>query len=828
MRKITKLLLLSTLMVGSQPSTAQQLLDLQGNSNLKTSQPVSADLKATIPVRNVTAGDHSVTVTYSFNKALLADDPLYEECKWWKVAGFGFENRVTKPSVPQREDLVEIPKGSDYKLTLVSADYTEFSFELTPAHPELLNSVDEGYTKDNVPPIDPNLGLFPDKIVEDHGIQTYRGVDMVQVKVCPIQYDPVSKKVRAYTQVCYRVDYDGDLVGYDDPETPEYAEYVLDHEFTDNITVNPSKSNVNNILDLTTTKVTPNFQDYLILTVPEYKDAVDSFAEWKQLLGFTTHVISRSDWTVESVKQTVESMYANLRSLRYLLIVGDYEDVPAKTYTYTRAGNTLTSLEHPIISDLQYGCMNGNYDNVPDIHRGRISVSSKLEAETVLMKIVNYEFSPQMSLAFYNKGIHCSFFDDSNSVKYHTVRDGYEDSRCVRTCEDIRNAMIRRGKTVERIYTAKLSDGIYPTNWDATGNYSNGEPIPDELKYPRFAWDGDTDDIVSAINEGVFYVLHRDHGEEDGWKQPSFKVVDVDRLSNKNKLPVIFSLNCLTGKFDTDVCFAEKLLRHNNGGCVAIYGATWKSYSGYNDVLAGGMFDAVWPGDDLHIIMPKDSNSGIKDTPEPTYMIGQILDQGFARMDEVYGETPVTVYTKLLFHCFGDPSMRMRTTSPVAWRSFQVERDATGIKVRPGIKSTVTFYDLTNNSMVSYLTSDITIKTDHADNITVCVSAPNHIPIIDRGQVPDKPIKSTACKLLACDFGSGNATMSFAYDIAPSTRYAYIDVADMYGNKRLSVKVDSSLSSVTADIGGLKPGVYFATLIVDGNIANTIKFIVTL
>jgi len=77
---------------------------------------------------------HSVTVTYTFTKALLADDPLYEECKWWKVAGFGFENRVTKPSVPQREDLVEIPKGSDYKLTLVSADYTEFSFELTPAH----------------------------------------------------------------------------------------------------------------------------------------------------------------------------------------------------------------------------------------------------------------------------------------------------------------------------------------------------------------------------------------------------------------------------------------------------------------------------------------------------------------------------------------------------------------------------------------------------------------------------------------------------------------------------------------------------------------------
>lgn len=410
----------------------------------------------------------------------------------------------------------------------------------------------------------------------------------------------------------------------------------------------------------------------------------------------------------------------------------------------------------------------------------------------------------------------------------NTERDGYEDRRFVRTCEDIRNAMISRGKTVERIYTAYLLDGIYPSYWELTGDYSNGEPIPEELRYPQFAWDGDTDDIVNAINEGVFYVLHRDHGAETGWQYPSFRIEDVDRLSNKNKLPVMFSLNCLTGKFDTDVCFAEKLLRHINGGCVAVYGATWKSYSGYNDVLAGGMFDAVWPGDDLHIVMPKDSNSGIKNTPEPTYMLGQILDQGFARMEEVYGETPETVYTKLLFHCFGDPSMRMRTTSPVPWRSFQVERDATGIKVHPGVKSTVTFYDLTNKAMVSYLTSDITIKTDHADNITVCVSAPNRIPIIDRGQVPDKPIKSKICKLLACDSRESNATMSFAYDIAPDTRDAYIDVADMYGNKRLSVKIDSSLSSVTADTAGLKAGVYFATLIVEGNVANTIKFIIML
>lgn len=821
MSKITKLVLLCMLTAVSLPSTAQQLIDLQGNSTLKTSQPAVADIKATVPMRNVTSGDRCVTVSYTFRNALLADDPLYEGCKWWKVAGFGFESRATKPSVPNRVDYVEIPKGSDYKLTLVNADYTEFSCELTPAHPELINGGSEVYTKDNVPPIDTELGLFPDRIVEDNGVQTYRGVDMVQVKVCPIQYDQSTKKIRAYTKIVYRVDYDSDMAEYDS-DSPEYGEYIMDHEFTDNITVNPSRANEKQ--DSVTLKQAVNTRDYLILTVPEYKEAVESFAEWKKLLGFRTHVISRNDWTPEIVKQTVEKMYASLYSLRYLLIVGDHNDVPAKTSTYKREGYTINPTVNSFLSDFQYGCMDGTDDNVPDIYRGRISVSSKAEAETVLNKIINYEFSPEMPQSFYNKSVHCAYFqDDPNGA---SKGDGYEDRRFVRTCEDIRNALLKRGKTVERIYMTFLSDGVYPTNWNNTA-YSNGEPIPDDLRYPQFAWDGNTDDIVNAFNEGAFYVLHRDHGMTTGWEHPSFNISDIDRLTNKNKLPVVFSLNCLSGHFKSAVCFTEKLLRHENGGCVAVYGATESSLSGYNDVLAGGMFDAIWPDDDLHIIMPINSDSGIKKTPEPTYMLGQILDQGFARMEEVYGVTKQSVYTKQLFHCFGDPSMRMRTAYPSPWRSFDVERDSTGIKVRPGIKSTVAFYDLTNGMVVSYNTSEITFKTDHADNFTVCVSAPNKIPIIDRGTAPDTPRRSPDSKLLACNSGAGKTTATFSYIMGTETNNAYIVISDVYGNKKLSVSVDSRLSSVTTDTGGLKPGIYIATMIVDGNIVNSIKFTVS-
>lgn len=82
-------MLLGMLMAISMPSTAQQLLRLQEDANQRASQPVTADIKATVPVRNVTTAERSVTVNYTFTNALLTDDSLYQGSKWWKMAGYG-------------------------------------------------------------------------------------------------------------------------------------------------------------------------------------------------------------------------------------------------------------------------------------------------------------------------------------------------------------------------------------------------------------------------------------------------------------------------------------------------------------------------------------------------------------------------------------------------------------------------------------------------------------------------------------------------------------------------------------------------------------------
>lgn len=332
------------------------------------------------------------------------------------------------------------------------------------------------------------------------------------------------------------------------------------------------------------------------------------------------------------------------------------------------------------VSDLRYGCMDGANDNTPDIHRGRISVTNISEANTVVDKIIQYEKNPVSDAAFYNTGVNCAYFQDLDM-------DGYADRRFAQTSEDVRNYLTNLGYNITRIYTAYTN--VTPQKWSKY--YSRGEDIPAELKKPLFAWNGSVTDVNNAINQGAFYVLHRDHGDVGGWGDPTYQSSDILKLTNGNKLPVVFSLNCLTGQYNGKTCFAETFLRKQNGGCVGILGATEVSYSGPNDVFAGGLFDAIWPNPGLRIVLPGQNSTGT--TPTPTFAMGQVLDQGFARLAEIYGSNnSYTQYTKELFHYFGDPSMQIYTSKPTEFTNVQIVRGTNNVTVS---LSNGMFYKLT-------------------------------------------------------------------------------------------------------------------------------------
>lgn len=594
----------------------------------------------------------------------------------------------------------------------------DVKYKLSPARPSLSRSDREGYNRNKVPPISPYSGFFPKTVAKQNGIQKYRENQLLQVSVFPIQYNYEMETVRVYTTISYHVKFIRQEINHTKGNTLTSTPTILPDNFLSNITLNYEQES------LTKGDSPPQplgGRGYLILTTPKFRKAVDRFAEWKRLLGFTVRVISLEKWkNPATIRQFVKYAYNKNPDTAYLLIVGDHENVPGE----------LHDQFFPHVTDLYYGCLDGPEDKLPDLYRGRLSVSTLEEANTVIDKIIEYEQTPNTTPEFYLSGLNCAYFQDNKPT---VIGDGYEDLPCVQVSETIRDYLIGQGKSVSRVYNALSLTN--PTNWN-NGKYSYGETIPQELRRPQFEWNGSASDILERINSGTFYTLYNGHGDSINWEAPYFERSHINQLSNRDKLPVIFSICCQTGKFNTSSsCFAETFLRKANGGCIAIYAATENAFARYSDALLVGMFDAIWPTPGLSVNFPSTITKG-GTTSAPTYTLGQILDQGLARMAESCNAISLSQYTRETFHCFGDPAMRIYTEVPTTFSNVSVQRKQGSIVVSLPEVATINLFDRISGKVHSYQASQVVQACELSDCVSVSVTGHNRIPYIDMGEMP--------------------------------------------------------------------------------------------
>lgn len=91
-------------------------------------------------------------------------------------------------------------------------------------------------------------------------------------------------------------------------------------------------------------------------------------------------------------------------------------------------------------------------------------------------------------------------------------------------------------------------------------------------------------------------MVHRGHGGTQYWDTPYFGSGEADALTNGAMLPVVLSINCLTGAFNLDErSFATQALVTPNGGAVGVFGDTEVSPSWQNPQIAWGLLAAVVP-----------------------------------------------------------------------------------------------------------------------------------------------------------------------------------------------------------------------------------------
>lgn len=690
------------------------------------------------PQRTLQRTDDGITVAYTFaGNAPSACNDGDGGCVW-RIDGFGLRDAPGGYATPFRVDAFAVPEGCTAVVETVDSAFVDYDCRLAPARriPEK-GTAAEGVVKEGGQNASQG-GFYPRKVaVAAWRGSVYRGREICNVVVNPVQYDAAANKARAYSKITYKVRFVPKAGARAMAGAPATKPVILPADnMLGNITMNGASAKAGDMaVKATGVAAGDDTRDYLIISVDKYAEAVDRFAEWKELLGFRVHKVLKGSWNSDAVKAEVEKAYAENPALYYLLIVGDHDDVPGQ-YMEHHADDGDFSVHY---TDLYYGCMDGECDETPDIYRGRLSVSSPEEAATVVDKIIGYEKTPPTDAGFYERGVNCAdYLDNDNGVA-----DDYEDRRYVQTAEEIRAYMLGQGKDVERVYSTNYE--ITPKYWNRN-YFSFGEPIPEDMLKPAFAWDGNEGDIRAAINGGVFYVLHRDHGLVDCWENPYFSVKHVDMLQNGDLLPVVFCVNCDNGAFQAD-CLAERFLRKQGGGAVAVIAASDISYSGYNDALACGLFDAIWPEPGLRPKFPGVNSLG-GETPAPTYELGQILDQAQVRVSETFGSPDPSVssnekndsfcriVTKEIYHCFGDPSMQICTEMPAPFSGVSVTRGNGCVTVGNGGETArITFVNRRTGEVVSHIAPSAVYTTADFEDVDVCVSGHNRIPYIDAGKL---------------------------------------------------------------------------------------------
>jgi hypothetical protein len=676
---------------------------------------------------------HGADITFHFDGAYISQKNVKgEEYQFVTIDGLTHIGTTGAPAVPVRNEIIAMPRGSDGIIQIIESEYYEY--QAYNIHPVLEPARDtEGspepeFKKDEK--VYSTDSFFPGNIVEIVSVAINRNTPLAKVQIRPVQYNPVTQTIRVYTKISFNITYTGG------DESFEYIAEDNSLHYTNLLKLNVLNSEVipDGIQKNQTNKT--ESKNYIIITHTEYEAQANELANWKRQMGYGVEIISNSDWTPSTVKTAVEDRYDTwIPKPDYLLIIGDHNGSFPVPGNNRPAPNGTDSFA----TDLYYVCMDGTYDWHPDMAHGRISVSSIVEADIVINKIINYEKTPVNDVDFYNNILNCAQYQDDDN-------NAYADRRFCHTSEEIRDYLQdMHFYNSERIYYSSTTADIQNLRYN-NGYYSNGELLPEELRSYSFNWNGGASEIQNAVNQGKFMLFHRDHGYVggSGWAHPYFTTSSINNLNNQDKLPVVFSINCHTGEFQLNNCFSEKLLREENKGAVGVVAAAFYSYSGYNDAISIGMIDAIWadPG-----IYPNFGSSGTGNSytigaENAIYTMGDVVNQGLYAMEQNFdGYSSGNKYSFELFHYFGDPAMKIWTANPyenviVASHSNEINCTLTEFEITNSIPY-ATASLVFNDRLLAVSTLDengngtINYSIDQAgDIVSLTVSSHNHLPYI--------------------------------------------------------------------------------------------------
>jgi len=572
------------------------------------------------------------------------------------------------PDLPTAAAWIAIPRGTQASLTAYSNGFEiENVSDLAPV-PQPAPEVKDAGVPQLV--IDKEIygrnQLYPEKLAGLEKESDYRGQPCAVVRFYPFQYNPVSGELQIHKNLRVEISFNGAAEALPaNMNSANLADYIsaIAVNGEEVVAYENSLSNVRETYrDLGS--------DMLIFCPAEFMEPALELKAWKERKGISTEVISTSisGNTPFSIAAYIADYCENSDPApQYIMLFGDAEYIPP-WYVHIDSYSGFM-----MATDIYYADLEMEFDFLLDFAFGRLPVDTVEDAQRMVENIINYEQNPPEAASFYQSVAIAGAFQDGASGN---PPDTYANRRFAKTSEDIRNYLNQEDYAPQRLYheyNGYSGSSLYPTYWNQNyfifENDTPGAELDLEIQKPQFSWDYSDFDVSNALNSGSFLLSHRDHGGRGGWGEPDYNRNDVDQLANGELLPVVWSVNCLTGYFDNetdepgqgtgdeDECFVEHWFRNPNGGAIGAVASTRVSYSGNNDRLVWGLMNAIWPG----FLEWCEAEYPVHN---PIYRMGDVINYAktYLVTNSEIDDTMLITYEE--FEWFGDPTLEIWTAQP--------------------------------------------------------------------------------------------------------------------------------------------------------------------
>ncbi|GAB6163410.1 hypothetical protein JCM12298_25700 [Desulfothermus naphthae] len=655
------------------------------------SEDFDAEVDGSEPIIDVSEEEDHITISCILPGFDLSDneqDVKGEKMPFKEVgiSGVGFVSESGKPLMPVFRRFVNVPQGCDIEVNVKKGNEVTFDDILvTPAQEKAMDGEEEhefefdeeAYKKDE---------FYPKNIVKVSDPQDVDGYNAVLVEICPLQFNPVKRKIRGYGNITITLKFSPKDEEDEENRFP-FIDPELEREGFGNLFLNPRRRTVTMRPSRPILPPPPLFSpEFIIIYHPSFSNAAQKLANWKNTKGISTQIvdIGRVGNTVADIKKFIRTRRKPWFSrLRYVLLFGDTNHI----VTENVSGNA-TDYYYSTPRDPSSGsdCVS------PWIAIGRIPVQTKQEAQDVVDQIISYEKNPPCDPAYYERMTVAAYFQDD------WPQDGKADRAYMKTMEGIRSHLVSIGKEVQRVYV---------TNNPNPQKYKDGTTVPAEVKSAIVDETTATGMLISETAEGQLIVGHRDHGGTTGWAHPPFTISNLDAIMST--YPSIFlSINCWTGRFDLSApsdCFAEAMLKLK-GGAPSLIAATRPSGTWRNDSLIKALFDALFPGviptypdttasyaiknnrlgdilnyAKMYLFVAHGINSGVKDHLEIYHVIGDPTLEVWKELPRVINLTAKVIRRYLLIQLSHSPKGGVITISERGKILKTVKTSSTQVKV---------------------------------------------------------------------------------------------------------------------------------------------------